>query len=84
MSFVLVFIAMLTIVAAMAVGVLFGREPIRGSCGGLGQVGIEGGCELCGGSVDRCVELNQSIDPDRLRPAVGHVDYVDASSAPRD
>ena len=90
MSFGLVFIAMLTIVAAMAVGVLFGREPIRGSCGGLGQVGIEGGCELCGGSVDRCVELNQSIDADppidadRSRPAVGHVDYVDASSAPRD
>ena len=56
MSFVLVFLIMLSAVAAMAVGVMFGREPIRGSCGGLGQVGIDADCELCGGSASRCAE----------------------------
>ncbi len=30
---------------AMSVGVLFGREPIRGSCGG-----VMGRCGLCSGS----------------------------------
>ncbi len=30
---------------AMSVGVLFGREPIRGSCGG-----VMGRCALCSGS----------------------------------
>ena len=33
---------------AMSVGVLFGREPIRGSCGG-----VAGRCELCSGSCER-------------------------------
>ena len=57
MSFVLVFIAMLAIVAAMAVGVMFGRRPIQGSCGGLGQLGIDAECEICGGDSAKCKEL---------------------------
>ncbi len=56
MSFVLVFIAMLAIVAAMSVGVMFGRRPIKGSCGGLGQLGFDAECEICGGSPARCAE----------------------------
>lgn len=36
---------------AMAVGVLFGRQPIKGSCGGLDKVkGLEASCPACGGS----------------------------------
>lgn len=42
--------------AAMAIGVLCGRAPIKGSCGGLGAVGIEGDCEFCGGRPERCPE----------------------------
>ena len=42
---ILAFLFMLLLVAGMAVGVLFGRKPISGSCGGLNG----GGCELCGG-----------------------------------
>jgi hypothetical protein len=60
MSFVLVFIAMLAIVAAMSVGVMFGRRPIQGSCGGLGQLGIDAECEICGGSPARCAETRDS------------------------
>ena len=39
------FAVMLAVIAAMAVGVMNGRKPISGSCGGLNG----GGCELCGG-----------------------------------
>jgi hypothetical protein len=45
---------MALIMAAMAVGVIFGREPIKGSCGGLNNVGVEENCELCGGNPAKC------------------------------
>ena len=40
------FVVMLSVIAAMAIGVMNGRKPISGSCGGLNG----GGCELCSGS----------------------------------
>ena len=40
------FAVMLAVIAAMAIGVMNGRKPISGSCGGLNG----GGCELCSGS----------------------------------
>jgi hypothetical protein len=40
--------------AAMAVGVLFGRAPIKGSCGGLGAVGIKEDCTFCGRPSEDC------------------------------
>jgi hypothetical protein len=39
------FIVILLAVAAMAIGVLFGRAPIRGSCGGAGCAACSGGCK---------------------------------------
>lgn len=46
-TFILALIVFAVVIAAMAIGVLFGRKPIAGSCGGLGAVGLEceGGCE---------------------------------------
>ena len=32
----------------MAVGVIFGRKPIAGSCGGMKALGMEMDCEVCG------------------------------------
>jgi hypothetical protein len=45
---------MLLVVAGMAVGVMFGRKPIAGSCGGLQALGVSAECEICGGSAARC------------------------------
>lgn len=47
------------VIAAMAVGVMAGRAPIKGSCGGMGAVGIDAACELCGGDPKRCEEETQ-------------------------
>lgn len=45
LSFVIIALA----VSAMAIGVMAGRSPIKGSCGGLNG----GGCELCSGKCRR-------------------------------
>lgn len=36
--FLLTFIVMLAAIAGMAIGVMFKRAPIRGSCGGLNRI----------------------------------------------
>ena len=52
--FVLSLLVMLLIVAGMAIGAMAGRGPLKGSCGGLAAVGIEGKCEICGDDPSRC------------------------------
>jgi len=52
--FIVSFLAFAVILAAMAVGVIAGRAPISGSCGGVGRLGIDQKCELCGGDPQRC------------------------------
>ena len=53
-EFVLAFLILLTVIVAMSVGVLYGKEPISGSCGGLNNLGVDGACEICGGEPSRC------------------------------
>ncbi|WP_299178517.1 (Na+)-NQR maturation NqrM [uncultured Neptuniibacter sp.] len=50
------FIFLLIVVVAMSVGVIMGRKPISGSCGGLANVGIEGKCSICGDDPQKCDE----------------------------
>ena len=44
------------VITAMAVGVIAGRPPIKGSCGGMGALGIDTACDLCGGNPQLCDE----------------------------
>jgi hypothetical protein len=53
---------MLLMVALMAVGVVFGRKPIAGSCGGMKALGMEMECEICGGDPQRCDSDSEGID----------------------
>lgn len=53
-TFFLVLIALLVIVVAMSVGVLFGRKPIAGSCGGMAALGMDTACDICGGDKSIC------------------------------
>ena len=41
MVWLLAFALMLLLFAGMAVGVMMGRKPIAGSCGGIGAVGVD-------------------------------------------
>ena len=52
-----VFVVFAFLVAIMAVGVIMGRRPISGSCGGIGRVnGEESECAICGGDPIKCEE----------------------------
>ncbi|MWV18112.1 (Na+)-NQR maturation NqrM [Pseudomonas sp. L-22-4S-12] len=62
MTWLLVFGLMLLVVLGMAVGVIFGRKPIAGSCGGIANLGIEKECSICGGSREKCEEVNRDQD----------------------
>jgi len=50
---------MARIMGAMAGGVIMGRKPIAGSCGGLNQIGMKDGCDICGGKDEVCEEENR-------------------------
>lgn len=56
-TFLLAMVLVLLLIAGMSVGVIFGRKPITGSCGGLNNRNGGGSCELCGASSeDQCKE----------------------------
>ncbi|MGI0116586.1 (Na+)-NQR maturation NqrM [Zooshikella sp. RANM57] len=56
----LVFFMMLLVIVGMAVGVIFARKPLKGSCGGLNALGMKTACEVCGGNQDKCKKNTQS------------------------
>lgn len=57
--FFIVLAFMLLIMAVMAVGVIMGRRPIAGTCGGLNRIGMKEGCDVCGGNDQVCEEENR-------------------------
>ncbi|EBA00927.1 (Na+)-NQR maturation NqrM [Marinobacter sp. ELB17] len=61
-TFILVFFIVILLVAGMSVGVIFGRKPISGTCGGIGALGISSSCELCGGNTQKCEENSERVD----------------------
>jgi hypothetical protein len=56
-------VIMLLVFGAMAFGVLMGRQPIKGSCGGMSAIAAGGTCEVCGGNPDRCPEERSGAEP---------------------
>ena len=57
MIFISTFIAIAAFISLMAIGIIMGRKPIKGSCGG--QTG-ESGCEICGSNQTQCMSDNTS------------------------
>lgn len=54
-TFIAVFVVLMLVVIGMGIGVIFGRAPLKGSCGGLGNVGVERAC----GCTDVCANETQ-------------------------
>ena len=73
-TLVIVFGAMLAFVILMAVGVLMGRKPISGSCGGMAAIGMEGACDVCGGDKNKCEKESK-----KAADASDNADFYDAT-----
>ena len=52
------FLLLAFVITAMSIGVLMGRKPIAGSCGGVGAALGEKNynCDICGGDPKKCEE----------------------------
>lgn len=66
MTVLLSVIVLLLVVSGMAIGVMMGRKPIKGSCGGLNAIGIDGECEICGGNPAKCDAEDKSLADSQL------------------
>jgi len=55
--FILTFAVVTIVVLGMAIGVMAGRKPIAGSCGGLSAVGIEKACDCDKPCPDRLARM---------------------------
>lgn len=68
-EFLLALAILLVLVAGMAIGVLLGRKPLAGSCGGVAALGMDTACEICGG-IPPTARRAGSIRRRRARPPV--------------
>jgi hypothetical protein len=60
-TFLLVLAIFGILLTAMSIGVIMGRKPISGTCGGIGTLGMEGACDICGGDDKKCDEENERL-----------------------
>lgn len=58
-TFLLVLAIFGILLAGMSIGVIMGRKPISGTCGGIGALGLDGACDICGGDRNKCEEENE-------------------------
>ena len=56
LELILAFVVLLLIMAGMAIGVIMGRKPLKGSCGGVGAALGEGDYTC---DPNKCDEINQ-------------------------
>ena len=65
-TIILAFIVLSLVIAGMSIGVLLGRKPITGSCGGVGAALGEKNynCDICGGDPNKCEEQQTSLAVD--------------------
>lgn len=66
--FFVVFMVMLVLVIVMSVGVLMGKKPISGSCGGMSALGMEVACDVCKGDKTKC-ENEDEYEPNDNKEA---------------
>lgn len=71
------------IVAGMAVGVIFGRRAISGSCGGIANHKDADGntsCALCSNPSDACKELRDRMNQDQHNPSEENTDSTNGTA----
>jgi hypothetical protein len=57
--FIFAFLALLLVVTGMALGAIVQNKPLKGSCGGLNNIGMKRDCAICGGDDVECEKEQQ-------------------------
>lgn len=79
LELILAFVVLLLIMSGMAIGVIMGRKPLKGSCGGVGAALGEKdySCDLCGDDPNKCDEISQASSSDMdQQPSPSDVDNL--------
>tara|TARA_R110002049_G_scaffold52664_7_gene147166 strand:- start:1476 stop:1685 length:210 start_codon:yes stop_codon:yes gene_type:complete len=64
--FIATFVIISIAIIGMAIGVILGRPAIKGSCGGLNQVGLAGSCSgACSADEKEVCELKKAVLADK-------------------
>ena len=72
-TMILTFIVLLLLVTGMAIGVIMGRKPISGSCGGMSALGMDVACDVCKGDPEVCeTEQQKAIKAEHNETALGY------------
>lgn len=64
MIYIITFVTFLGVMLMMAVGVIFSKKRLKGSCGGLASVGIEKSCD-CKDTCEETPTLYQIQEPSK-------------------
>ncbi|TXK64971.1 (Na+)-NQR maturation NqrM [Alkalisalibacterium limincola] len=67
MTFLAAIVLVGLLFAGMTIGVMMGRKPVQGSCGGLGSVGVTGDCGMCGRKAGEACAKGESLPDDGAR-----------------
>lgn len=73
-TMIVTLLVLLIFVLLMSIGVIFGRKPIAGSCGGMGKALGEKDyvCGICGGDESKCEEKQKSTDTNKTENTLAY------------
>ncbi|HQV80349.1 MAG: (Na+)-NQR maturation NqrM [Moraxellaceae bacterium] len=61
--FLVSLVAIVLMIVLMAVGVMMGKEPLKGTCGGLNRIMGDRDCPVCGGDTQKCDSTENTPSP---------------------
>lgn len=74
--FIITFVIMLIVIGAMAIGYIIQGKKIKGSCGGISDLGLEKVCD-CEEPCDKRKELMKKLEAERRAEAQIDIKIVD-------
>jgi len=74
--FIITFLLMLVIVALMAIGYIFQKKKIKGSCGGISDLGLEKVCD-CDEPCDKRKELMRRLEEQKKEEELINIKIIE-------
>ena len=73
----LAFFISVLIMIGMAVGIIMGKSPLKGSCGGVGAALKEDDyiCDLCEGDKNKCDDLSGNTQKENTQQTIRDIAY---------